>query len=689
MSSKNLAADVPPEIEPVFRLAQDHIAAYFENSNHDPMKGTRYLGTDRHLLLRGDALGLEVVRALENVLGKSELTLDTAFELLFDISHSIGAADARTVNKKLALTDHMQRLAIGPIYFAHSGLGRVEILPDSYPVPGDDFVIRFRHHNAIEVDSWLSSGIAPDRPGCIFASGYSSGWCTGCFGIDLITVEVTCVAAGDEHCEFIMAPSHRIEDHVRPYREKHNLYVPQASGGFEIAKKLHMLAYRDGLTNLYNRTYLNEQLSKEIAKAKANNQKLALLHIDLDHFKHINDSYGHTAGDFLLVEQAKRMQKITGEDDLLARIGGDEFIIVMPNIGDEQTKLREKIRSLRNLLTEKLDYEGITLRSAASIGVAVYPDHGQDASDLMINADLTLNHMKKDGRGSYRFFNQDIRDTHNLRKNLEERLSAAIDCGDIMPFYQPQVDVLNNRITGLECLARWRSADGQYISPAEFLPAAESSGQMVRLGRSIMERAIQQVAGWQQEGLQFGRLALNASSGELREDDFADWILETILKYELPAEFLTIEVVETVIVGDEDLQLPCKLGKLRDAGVHIELDDFGTGYASLMQVRPNEIDRLKIDRSFIQGINSSGRNAMIVRSIVDLTQSLDMHVIAEGVETEAEQDVLVQIGCSELQGFGIARPMPSVETAEWIRFFAGKHQKQAEQTTSPCQKAIA
>lgn len=650
----------------LFQQAQERVSSYFETSRRYSDQGQLYLGDDRHLTLRGDALGIELSNALLGMCGDSDMTRNTAKALLFDIGHSIGEADARMFITKMGLENPIEKMAVGPIYFAHTGLGRVQILPETVMSFDDELVIHFRHKNAIEAESWRSRGAVLDAPGCVLACGYSSGWCQGSFERDMVAVEVTCVAAGDEHCQFIMAPPSEIERHVAAFGSRHKLYIPKLHGRVEQDQRIRDMAYHDSLTGLPNRACLNDTLEKALAQARALSRPIAIAHIDLDNFKTINDTYGHAAGDHVLTELSSRMSSVLDEDETLARIGGDEFIMVMPR-GDDLDRIRAKLAQIRALAHRELDFDGVTLRAGCSVGVAIFPDDGETLTDLMVNADLALYDVKEHGRGSYRFFAPALRRNLDLRKKLERDVSSAIDDSAIRPFFQPQFDLATGRISGAECLLRWKHPDKGPVSPTEFLPVVENAGDMVRLGRKIMTEAIGHAARWLADGLEFGRLGLNASAQELREEDFASWILETARTQGVPATKLSIEILETVMMEDDNLGLTAKMKDLRAAGVQIELDDFGTGYASLRQIKPDEIDRLKIDRSFIKRIDVDQTNAMIVRSIVTLAHSLGMEVIAEGAETEAELHALIEIGCTQVQGFGVALPMPPSAFERFLR----------------------
>ena len=667
MCDDPISTDVPPEMAELFAQAEGRVNAYFATACKDSVAGKFYLGGDRHMLLRGDALGVEFMTALRSVCGDNELARRTANALLFDLGYAIGSADAKTFIRKMNLETPIEKLAVGPSYFANSGLGRVQILEGSRATCDDDFLLRYRHKNAIEAESWIAQGEKLTCPGCILACGYSSGWCSVAFERSLIAVEVTCVAAGDEHCEFVMAPPERMDAYLEPFRERHTLHIPRLFGRLGYDKKMHALAYRDSLTGVSNRAYLTEFAEGVLDAARGQDRQMAVFHIDMDHFKDINDSYGHAAGDHLLVISAQRIRSALKDGEVVARVGGDEFIVIMP--GDDAEDFRARARTLQKALLKKIDYEGITLRTGGSIGISMFPKDGRDLGALMVNADLALYDVKQNGRGSFRFFDVEMRRTLDLRRQLEDELRHALDLDELVPFFQPQVDLSTQRVTGVECLVRWLHTSKGSIPPGEFLPVAVESGEMVRLGRQLIRKAIRQAAAWRRMGLNFGCLGINASVQELREADFVAWILETAGEYGLPLNQLSIELLETVMVDDVKLGLSEKLKELRAAGVKIELDDFGTGYASLRQVNPEEIDRLKIDRSFITDIDTNQQNAMIVRSIVGLATSLGMEVIAEGAETADELAILARLGCHTVQGYGVARPMSAGEFAAWMGSF--------------------
>jgi len=435
-----------------------------------------------------------------------------------------------------------------------------------------------------------------------------------------------------------------------------------------VNKKLKSAALHDPLTGLPNRHFIRDHLNRELKIAKTKKSKIGVVHIDLDHFKEVNDSYGHAAGDHMLVEISKRMENCMSDGQVIARIGGDEFLMIAADVKDKAS-LKSDMVKLLHAIKQPLNFEGITLHSSVSIGVSCEDAHEYDSSDLIVNSDLALYKAKQEGRGRIRLFEPHMRETLNRRKLLEAQLILALDNGDLEPYFQPQVNISSNKVIGAETLVRWNHETRGYIPPSEFLPVAESSGLMVRLGRHVMDKAIQEASKWHAQNIAFGRLSLNASASELAEDDFVDWLLNTTQKHRLPANMLSIEILETVMIKDKKLNLSQKLKHLRAAGIHIELDDFGTGYASLQQVKTEEIDRLKIDRSFIENMDSQSSKAVIVKAIVEMANEMNIEVIAEGAETLDELDVLLNLGCHTVQGFGVARPMSGKVIADWMRIF--------------------
>ena len=426
-----------------------------------------------------------------------------------------------------------------------------------------------------------------------------------------------------------------------------------------------MVAVRDGLTGLYNRAFMRDHFDTLIRSSHRRQERLAVIQIDLDRFKQINDTLGHAAGDFVLVTTAERMRAACRASDICARLGGDEFVMVMPAAGGPED-MDGLARRILARLNEPIVYEGATIFCGASAGIAVYPVDADNAGDLLVHADLALYAAKKQGGGTLSFFSEELRRELEHRKQLERDIAEAIVNDGFSVYFQPQVSLASGSVTGVEALLRWRHPERGMIPPAEFIPVAEKAGDMPRIGRIVMRKAIGEAASWHRAGLQFGRLAVNVSGTELREPDFTRFLFKTLEDAGLPTRKLSLEIVESVILDDEKTGIASKLRMLRAAGIHLELDDFGTGYASLSHVNPNEIDRLKIDRRFVQNINFNDDNSKIVRAITELARGLGISIIAEGAETEEELSSLLAIGCEQVQGYSIAFPMPDVQARDWL-----------------------
>ncbi|SDA67511.1 putative bifunctional diguanylate cyclase/phosphodiesterase [Mesorhizobium qingshengii] len=425
------------------------------------------------------------------------------------------------------------------------------------------------------------------------------------------------------------------------------------------------IAVHDGLTGLHNRTFLTDHFDTLIKGAHRRRERLAVIQLDLDRFKQINDTLGHAAGDYVLVVTAQRMRDSCRASDLCARLGGDEFVMILNGAGGTED-INMLARRILEQINEPIIFQGTTILPGASAGIAVYPIDADNAQDLLVHADLALYSAKKMGGGNFSFFSEELRRELDYRKQLEHDIKVAISERAFQVYFQPQVSLTDGTISGIEALVRWNHAERGMIAPGEFIPVAEKCGFMPEIGRIVISKAINEAAEWNRAGIAFGRLAVNVSGTELREHDFDAFLFETLEKAGLPPQKLSLEIVESVILDDEKTGIAAKLRHIRAAGVHLELDDFGTGYASLSHVNPNEIDRLKIDRRFVQNIHENGDNSKIVRAITELARGLGISIVAEGAETEAELDSLMAIGCDQVQGYSIAFPMPQDKALEWL-----------------------
>lgn len=439
------------------------------------------------------------------------------------------------------------------------------------------------------------------------------------------------------------------------------------SGTSELLAARDQMAFaanHDALTGLYNRAFLKDFIGQALAGARRRGERMAVIRIDLDHFKDVNDTFGHAAGDAVLVETARRLVASLRESDVCVRVGGDEFTVILNDLGDGNGVIEVAARIIA-ALKEPLEFSGAQIRPSASAGVAMFSEDATDIDEVMVNADLALYQAKADGRGSYRLFGTALRAMFEERTKVERELREAIAAEAFDVHFQPQVSLYDGHVIGVEALVRWQQA-GRAVSPAEFLPVAEKAGLMPGLGRIVFDKAIRTAVTWRRAGIEFGSLALNVSGQELREPDFAAYLLSTLRRKGLPTRMVALEVVESVMLDDDEHGIRQTLNQLRRAGIRLELDDFGTGYASLSHISAKQIDRLKIDRRFVRGIDKNAANSKIVKAIVELSRGLSIAVVAEGAESEVELACLRQLGCPAVQGYGIALPMPADQTALWL-----------------------
>ncbi|UCI24413.1 putative bifunctional diguanylate cyclase/phosphodiesterase [Mesorhizobium sp. B2-8-5] len=449
------------------------------------------------------------------------------------------------------------------------------------------------------------------------------------------------------------------------FRPMSNAILRKTRELVDARNSMAFIAVHDGLTGLHNRTFLTDHFETLIKGAHRRRERLAVIQLDLDRFKQINDTLGHAAGDYVLVVTAQRMRDSCRASDLCARLGGDEFVMILNGAGTTED-IHALAKRILDEINEPITFQGTTVMPGASAGIAVYPVDADNAQDLLVHADLALYSAKKLGGGNFSFFSEELRRELDYRKQLEQDIRTAIANRSFEVYFQPQVSLTSGKISGIEALVRWKHETRGMISPGEFIPVAEKCGFMPDIGRIVIGKAIEEAAEWDRAGIDFGRIAVNVSGTELRESDFDTFLFGTLERAGLRPQKLALEIVESVILDDEKTGIAAKLRHIRAAGVHLELDDFGTGYASLSHVNPNEIDRLKIDRRFVQNINENGDNSKIVRAITELARGLGISIVAEGAETEAELDSLMAIGCDQVQGYSIAFPMPQDKAREWL-----------------------
>ncbi|WP_186400603.1 bifunctional diguanylate cyclase/phosphodiesterase [Stappia sp. P2PMeth1] len=422
-------------------------------------------------------------------------------------------------------------------------------------------------------------------------------------------------------------------------------------------EEIRRLAERDELTGLANRTLLRRRLETALRQRLADRAGGALILIDLDHFKDINDTLGHDAGDIFLRATAERLTESAGRDDVVARIGGDEFVVVMPRISDEQAVL-DTIARIDARLSQNVHIDGRDLSTTVSMGVALFPRDGDTPNTLLKHADIALFEAKAAGRQTHVFFSRALSAVRERRQSLAEALRGAIVADTLRVAFQPIVEAGSGRHKGFEALARW-TLDGQAISPAEFIPLAEETGLAVPLGRLLLTRTLSLARRLADTGIDPGTISVNVSAAQLREPDFAASIAAALRDYGFPPQRLEIEVTETVILGRSSERIALTLRELRGLGTRIALDDFGTGYASLAHLKRIRVDRLKIDQSFVRDIETDADDAVIVRTVISLAKSLGMDVVAEGIETREQLAFLRHYGCDLAQGYLFGRPTTS------------------------------
>lgn len=423
-------------------------------------------------------------------------------------------------------------------------------------------------------------------------------------------------------------------------------------------------ATHDPLTGLPNRNLLQDRLEQAVQLALRQTNKVALAFVDLDNFKVINDSLGHAVGDELLIEMARRLRQALRGVDTVARYGGDEFVLIM----GEQASPEDTRHLLDRVLASiqaPLTLEGHALRINCSIGVSVYPDDAQDIDGLLRVADVAMYHAKKTGKGQYHFYTRDLNQVVQDRFVLESALQRALEHNELTVVYQPKTDAAG-RARGFEALVRWNSAGQGLVTPDRFIPLAEETGQILAIGEQVLYAACRAAANWPLVDGQPLSVAVNLSARQLKEPGLPALVADALAVSGLPPECLELEITESMIMGDVEHTIRV-LKSIKALGVRIAVDDFGTGYSSLSYLQRLPIDTLKIDRSFVSGCDRGGKAMAIPHAIIFLGKALSLHIVAEGVETEAERDVLALCGCNEFQGYFFARPMQQAAVNEYLR----------------------
>jgi len=433
----------------------------------------------------------------------------------------------------------------------------------------------------------------------------------------------------------------------RPHRA---IAVRDLSARKEAENHIHYLAHHDALTGLPNRVTFNAKLDREIKLALESGQRLAILCIDLDRFKEVNDLFGHSAGDRALQKVAKQVTSILDEGQMVARLSGDEFAMIVPGLSNPAMagRVAESVLEVMRAANENPDVSGLV---AASIGIAVLPDDADDRNTLLTHADTALYRAKNEGRGTYRFFEASMGASVRDRRLLEHDLRNAIARNEFSLVYQPQKEIKTGEIIGFEALLRWAHPTRGAVSPAEFIPIAEDTGVILQIGEWVLRAACREAATWTNSLT----MAVNVSAVQVHNADFARTVHEVLFETGLAPQRLELEITETALVRDLHRAL-ATLRRIKMLGVRIAMDDFGTGYSSLSNLRAFPFDKIKIDASFIKSVNVNDQAAAIVRSVLGLGRALKLPVLAEGVETAAELEFLKSESCNEVQGYLVGRP---------------------------------
>ncbi|GMR00993.1 MAG: hypothetical protein BMS9Abin19_0339 [Gammaproteobacteria bacterium] len=426
-----------------------------------------------------------------------------------------------------------------------------------------------------------------------------------------------------------------------------------------VESNLKHVAHHDALTNLPNRLLLDARLNHAIERAKREDQQVAVMFIDLDHFKTINDSLGHDVGDQLLIAISKRLLHCVREDDTVARLGGDEFIIIIEqvhDIGDLDALLKKIMR----VTSQTISIQDHDLSTSASIGISIYPDDGKNAEQLMRNADAAMYHVKENGRQQYHFYTRDLTATAYDRVILEADLKRAVTDAQLLVYYQPQVSLKTRKIVSVEALVRWKHPDLGILPPNQFLYIAEKTNLINDIGEAVLTTACQQIVKWKQQGLPIETVAVNVAGNQIHNSDLVGKVKAILRQTSCKTEWLELEITEDFIINKTN-QAISTLQELRDLGISLAIDDFGTGYSSLSHLKQLPVNKLKIDRSFVSDISNDMEDAALVQAIIAMGKSLNLKLIAEGVENGSHEIFLQAHGCEYAQGFYYSKPVTADE----------------------------
>jgi len=469
--------------------------------------------------------------------------------------------------------------------------------------------------------------------------------------------------------DFITKPINwMILNHRLRYMLRANSAMSELSHSEE---KMRYMAYHDNLTGLPNRQYFKENATNEIRRCKKENAMMGILFLDLDHFKRINDTLGHNIGDKFLHALAQRIchcirnsdfiarndfSETIEVDNLVARFGGDEFTLLLPNIKnqDDTTHIAERI--IKNL-EDPINIDGREIYISTSIGISIYPEHGHTVDLLLKNADIAMYYAKKSGRNDFQYYASSMNDRALDRLTLENDLRKGLKNNELLPYYQPKIDLSTNKISGVEVLVRWNHPERGLLYPDEFVSIAEETGLIILIDEMILETACRNMKYWQDKYNNPMKIAVNISGPQFCQSDFSERISNILNTTKFPAENLELEITENVIMSNTNKTMET-LSKLKKMHIKLAIDDFGTGYSSLIYLKKFPIDRVKIDRGFIKDILTDADDAALTKAIIAMSHSLNLQVTAEGVESPEQVAFLKDLGCDEVQGFYYSRAVP-------------------------------
>ena len=435
----------------------------------------------------------------------------------------------------------------------------------------------------------------------------------------------------------------------------------------EAERKLQHVSQHDALTHLPNRSHLQGRLVQALATARREGLALAMLVIDLDRFKTINDTLGHQAGDQLLIEVSRRLRGVVRDSDIVARLGGDEFVLVLTHLQTDPGRAASAVAAkVLASLAEPFHLQGHELQSTPSIGISLFPGDGEDAEALLKNADTAMYQAKASGGNTSQFFTPAMNEAATERLVLELGLRGAIERGELFVQYQPQLDVRHHRVVGLEALVRWRHPERGLIPPLKFIPVAEETGQIEAIGAWVLDQALGEVKRWRDVGRMDLRVAVNLSAQQLRRENFDAEVARALSQHDLPGQALELEITESMAMKDPDRTAEL-LQQLRMLGVGLAIDDFGTGYSSLAYLKRLPLSCLKLDRSFVMDIEHDPNDAAICTATIQMAHSLGLGVVAEGVETQTQLDFLRALGCDTVQGYFISKPLSVADCTAFLQ----------------------